>query len=102
MHSCPKCDGFSERLHFNTPWEYRDIVRQLIEVVEQGTFVLIHADCPLRRILEPTWPGDSVGHEFECFVCGRKFQLSADTYHGNVYWTPGEIPVPESNIPKPN
>lgn len=102
MDSCPKCSGFAERLHFNTPEEYQGIVRELIEIVEQGTFLLIHADCPLQRILEPTFPGDSIGHVFECFVCGRKFSLSADTYHGRVGWTPGEVPEPKSNIPKPN
>jgi hypothetical protein len=79
------------------------MIRQLIEIVEQGTFLLIHADCPLQEILgTQPWPGDSIGHEFECFLCGRKFRLGADTYHGNVYWTPGEIPEPQNNPPKPN
>ena len=58
---CVKCDGFKERLNFPTPREYRGIARQLIDVVNQGTFRLVHADCPLEEILEePYLPGDLV------------------------------------------
>ena len=102
MVACTKCNGFSQRINIQTPSEYRDIARQLIEIVEQGAFLLVRADCPLQEILEPTLPGDFVVHEFECFVCGRKFSLSADTYHGNVHWTPGETPEPQSDPSKPN
>ena len=47
---CVKCDGFKERLNFPTPREYRGIARQLIDVVNQGTFRLVHADCPLGTL----------------------------------------------------
>jgi hypothetical protein len=102
MESCPKCSEFSQRLKIHTPNEYQDIARQLIEVVRQGTFLLVRADCPLEEILEPSLPGDFVAHEFECFACGRKFRLAADTYHGNVNWIPGELPATQRNPPKPN
>ena len=102
MESCPKCGGFSQRLRIPTPYEYRDIGRQLIEAVRQGVFLLIRADCPLEEILEPSLPGDVVSHEFECFACGRRFTLDADTYHGNVNWIPGDVPMPQRNPSKPN
>ena len=102
MNSCSKCVGFSQRLTIDTPSEYREIVRQLIELVEHGTFLLTRADCPLEGILRPSWPDDIVVHEFQCFVCGRKFMLSADTYHGNAGWTPGPVPEPKRNPPRPN
>lgn len=89
-------------MNIDSPREYQDIVRQLIEIVNQGTFLISRADCRLEEILEPTWPGDTLGHEFECFACGRKFRLSADTYHGHVEWTPGELPKPQSKSEKPN
>lgn len=41
MASCPKCDGFSARFNIGTLREYRDIVRQLIEIVNEGTFWLV-------------------------------------------------------------
>jgi len=97
MNSCPKCSGFSQRLNIHTPSEYQDIVRQLIEIVGQGTFSLIRADCPLEEILEPIWPGDSLVHEFQCFMCDRKFTLSADTYHGHASWTPALPPESQNN-----
>ena len=102
MNSCPECCGFSERLNLGTPREYLDIVRQLIEIVQQGTFLLVRADCSLHELPGQTWPGDILIHEFECFACGRSFELSADTYHGHAHWTPGELPVTQSNLPKPN
>jgi hypothetical protein len=86
--SCRQCEGFSERRNFNHPHEYRDIARRLMEVVEQGTFVMVRASCPLRELLGPVWPGDMLEHVFECIACGSKYRLSADTWHGSVNWRP--------------
>lgn len=102
MSACPKCSGFSQRLNIHALGEYRDIARQLVEIVEQGNFLLVRADCPLQDILGPTLPGDFVVHEFECFACGRRFTLAADTWHGSVSWTPGELPKSQSISLKPN
>jgi hypothetical protein len=102
MNICPQCGGFSQKLNILTAREYRDIARQLIEIVGEGTFLLVRADCPLQEIVEGTWPGDMLEHEFECFACGRRFALSADTYHGNVSWTPGEFSEPRGSRSKPN
>jgi hypothetical protein len=84
---CTKCDGFGERLNLATAREYLDIVRQVIEIVGEGTFRLVHADCPLEDLFKPTWPGDVISHDFQCTNCGRSFHLFADTYHGNASWT---------------
>lgn len=100
MDFCSKCTGFAEKINTKEPSEYRNLARQLIEVVEQGTFFLMYASCPLDEILGPSFPGDVLVHKFECVVCGRKFELFADTYHGNVSWTPGE--VQKKSSPKPN
>jgi hypothetical protein len=48
MASCPKCDGFSQRFNIGVLREYRDIVRQPIELVSHGTFFPVHASCPLQ------------------------------------------------------
>ena len=102
MASCPKCDGFSQRFNILSLREYEDIVRQLIEVVNQGTFLLVHADCPLQDMLNSPLPGDIIFHNFQCFACGRTFQLFADTYHGNASWTVGDLPKPLEDQSKPN
>lgn len=88
MEPCPRCNGFAERINLRTPNEYQDLARQLIEIVAQGTFLMVHADCSLEEILEPTFPGDYFAHDFQCTTCGRAFHLGADTYHGNVNWIP--------------
>jgi len=87
MTACSKCDGFKERLNFSTLRDYLDIGRQLIQIVSEGTFLLVHADCPLRDMFNTPIPGDCVTHDFQCTGCGRVFQLSADTYHGHADWT---------------
>jgi hypothetical protein len=102
MAQCPKCDGFSQRFNILDLGEYQDIVRQLIEVVNQGTFLLVHASCPLQDMLKTPLPGDVIYHNFQCFACGRSFQLSADTYHGGASWTIGDLPKPVVDSPKPN
>jgi hypothetical protein len=86
--SCKRCEGFSERRNFSHPRDYRDIVRQLMDVIEQGTFVLVKASCPLYELLGPVWPGDILEHVFECTACGSKYRLMADTWHGSVNWGP--------------
>ena len=71
------------------PIEYRDFVRKLIEVVNEGMLRLVKADCPLEELVEGNWPGDVLGHDFQCTMCGRRFALHANTYHGHVEWKPG-------------
>ena len=85
---CSRCDGFAERLNFASLRDYLDIVRQLIEVVSEGTFRILRADCPLRDMFNTPMPGDTVFHEFACTNCDQRFTLFADTYHGNASWTP--------------
>jgi len=81
---CARCDGFLERRRVNSPYEYRDLVRQILEIVEQGTFRVVSGTCPLEEILtSKSGPGDYIAHVLECTTCSRRFQLSVETYHGS-------------------
>ena len=81
---CARCDGFSERRRVNSGYEYRDLVRQIMETIEQGTFRLLSGTCKLEDILTARqWPGDYIVHVLECTTCSRRFQLSVETYHGS-------------------
>jgi hypothetical protein len=81
---CSRCDGFLERRRVNSPYEYRDLVRQILETVEQGTFRMVSRTCPLEQILtSKQWPGDVIRHVLECTTCSRRFQLGVETYHGS-------------------
>jgi hypothetical protein len=42
-----RCDGFLERNRVNSPLEYRDLVRQIPETVEQGPFKLLSGMCSM-------------------------------------------------------
>lgn len=47
----------------NSPYEYRDVVRQILETVEQGTFNLLSGTCSLEENLTAQqWPGDHIVH----------------------------------------
>lgn len=68
----------------NSPYEYSDLVRQILETVEEGTFRLVSGTCPLEEILSTkAWPRDVITHVLECTSCSRRFQLSIETYHGS-------------------
>lgn len=53
MDRCTTCEGLSERCKIATPEEYRDVVRQLIDMVDRQSLRLVQADCPLEDILRP-------------------------------------------------
>lgn len=86
MERCPNCESFKERRDFKQAREYLGFAHQLIDVVNQGAFVMVHATCPLQELFNPRWPGNVVEHGFQCTACGRSYQLFADTYHGRAGW----------------
>ena len=86
MAACPKCDGFMEGVSFEKPRDYLELARRLIFFVDQGIFVVKECTCPLPDLFNPQWPADIVEHNFQCSVCGRCYQLFADTYHGHACW----------------
>ena len=96
---CPTCEIFAQHLETRQPDEYRALARKLLEVVNQKGFKVEKADCPLEDVLGATFPGDSLRHNFKCNMCGRRFALHANTYHGHVVWKPGPQPASEdSNV----
>ena len=91
MASCPKCESFTKSFDIREPREYLGIARQLMDVVSQGTFLMVHATCPLQDLFRPEWPGNVVEHGFLCTGCGRSSQLLADTFHGHASWDVVEV-----------
>jgi hypothetical protein len=87
MASCPKCAEFTRGHDISAPREYLKIARRLMDVVSDGTFLMVHATCPLQDLFNPQWPGNVVEHGFQCTACGRNYQLFADTFHGNASWS---------------
>jgi hypothetical protein len=94
---CATCDGFSEAINFDSPQDYLDIVRQLMQIVGEGTLLMVHADCPLKEMFTLPWQSNCIRHDFQCTLCGRFFELIADTHHGRAGWKPiGGPPAPTS------
>ncbi len=97
---CSRCDGFLETRRVDTPYEYRDLARQILEIVEENTFRLVTGTCPLDEILTARpWPADYVYHVLECTTCSRRFELGVDTYHGRGEWRVMSSP-PQSSRPQ--
>jgi hypothetical protein len=81
---CSRCDGFLERRRVNSPYEYRDLVRQILETVEQGMFRMVSGTCSLEQLLtDEQWPADVITHVLECTTCLRRFRVGVETYHGS-------------------
>jgi len=84
MAACPQCDGFAQRFNIGSLREHLDFVRQLPEIVNQGTFFLACASCPLQDMFNALIPGDAISHDFQRLMRGRSFHLFADTCHGDA------------------
>lgn len=81
---CSRCDGFLVRRRVYGPGEYRALVRELIEAVDQGTFRLLSGTCSLEAVLtSKQWPSDYTVHILGCTNCSRRFHLGVETYHGS-------------------
>src|SRR5579871_3820655 len=80
---CAQCDGFLERRRVNSPYEYRDLILQILATVEEGRFKVLSGTCPLGAILRSKpRHGDHIVHVLGCSTCSRRFRLSVETYHG--------------------
>ena len=90
MTVCETCDGLMERRTFETPEDYRNFVRLLIENIQQGKLVMTQGDCPLEEMLGPSWPGndDSFAHDLRCTVCNRGFHMYVNVWNGRNWWEP--------------
>lgn len=83
---CPKCEEFLAGLTIDKPRGYLELAYRLMGLVNEGVFVVTEGSCPLEDLFKPEWPSDTVEHNLQCSVCGRTFQLFADTYHGHAAW----------------
>jgi hypothetical protein len=86
MASCPQCDGFMESQSFEKARDYLEFARRLIDLEGEGIFVLSESTCTLTELFNPEWPADLVEHNLQCTMCGRSFQLFADTQRGHAGW----------------
>jgi hypothetical protein len=88
---CPQCEVFAGPFKITEPDDYRNLAHRLIEAVNEKTLQLVKGDCPLEKLLEGSFPGDTLSHHFRCTMCSRRFDLHADTFHGHVEWEPQAV-----------
>ncbi len=81
---CTNCDSYGESIAINRPREYFALAEQLQHLVATGVLRLVRGTCELEAIgRDKPWPGDWIEHVCECPLCGRRFRLYAETYHGS-------------------
>jgi hypothetical protein len=60
------------------------MVARLNRMTADRDLQLIEGTCTFEELLQSkTWPSDFLTHTLECCNCGRRFQLSVETYHGS-------------------
>jgi len=80
---CARCDGFLERKRVNSLSEYRDLARQILGIMEQGTLKELSGTRSLQETLPPRRsPSGRIVHIFGCPTCSRRFRLSVELHHG--------------------
>jgi len=81
---CPRCQGFGDRVQIEHPYECYDLVRQIEQVVSEGTLAPVAVNCRLADLRAGTpWPQDCIRHTFRCTNCGQMFRLAVETHHGS-------------------
>jgi len=95
---CDNCQEFRERFYLDRGREYRDLVRQLIGLVDRGVFKVVSATAPLSELAgSEVRPADDLFLIFVCPRCGRTFRLSS-TYHSNQAMWEMLIPDPPPTV----
>ena len=81
---CPKCQGFGRQLQVKHPHECYGLIRQIEQVVSEGTFASVAGNFKLADVRPGApWPDDCIHHTFRCTNCSQTFRLAVETYHGS-------------------
>ena len=84
---CEQCEGFNVREPVMEIYRFRDLVRQLDNLIQRLVFILIEGRDLWPRIA--SWNGpqpDCAQFQFECSICRSVFVLGADFYRGRASW----------------
>jgi hypothetical protein len=69
------------------PSDLYDRVNEIERILREGTLASTGGNCSLAEIRPGRpWLGDIIAHAFRCVVCGQRFELVIDTYHGGGNW----------------
>ena len=89
---CENCNELSQRYEIGRPGQLSKAIRVVRDNLADGTIVesaywpegVLKLDQSDFSSLNETGPwADGFDYYFECSVCGQKFRLSAETYHGS-------------------
>lgn len=87
MNNCAECEDLRIKFDISHPSELRKAMRVAKDNVADGTLCVVGGNdeawaTPFDQVsAEGPWD-DIVHYKFKCNHCGRKFLLSAETYHG--------------------
>ena len=84
--SCDKCKDLNTVFRINMPGDLKQAIRIAKQNVADGTISVVDNETgqwsmPFEQLSQNGWD-DLVYFVFSCTLCGQKFLLSAETYHG--------------------
>ena len=81
---CIECDGLSETIRIEHPYEYFNLVEQIKKYITSGLLSILEGNCDFNDISKGNpWTDDVISHTFKCTHCIRTFELTVETYHGS-------------------
>lgn len=88
---CAQCAELDADLRLG-PHDFGECIVTARDLVDDDTLRVLYAAVPLAQVdtddHSTWWCDDVVSFMFACTNCGRRFSLSADTYHGAASWRP--------------
>jgi hypothetical protein len=83
--TCP-CGSLPRKVTIDKPEHLYPLERELEKQLAAG-ILRQTTGIPPRDIREgEPFPSDIIGQEFSCLLCGQRFRLGVDTYHGHGEW----------------
>lgn len=89
MTICPNCKDLNTVYRIRLPHELKQALRIAKQNVADNTISVVENESglycqPFNDVSDSgEWEGDVVHYVFKCNICGKKFELSAETYHGS-------------------
>lgn len=85
MTDCEKCKDLNVVFPIKVPSELKQAIRIAKQNIEDNTIGLLETGPWCRPFAEISESGeweDILSYVFKCNFCGKRFRLSAETYHG--------------------
>lgn len=87
---CDYCSDIKLVGNIKSPQHYEEIIKYMIELVENMEFVSVDGNCELGcQKQDGKWVDDIIYNTIKCPKCNQKFTCSVNTYRGGGQFSKG-------------